>query len=332
MRFTTTRGSTLLLAAIVVSSLAVLPLASEPVAAEEPETADDYFETFRALEGTEAFEEYDELETVRTFAVTRAQEMGEVDAEDRRAFDATLETMDAFETAYEAVENDEYKQALEAANETERTIERLANYDESQATLAQLALTRFYETNGGELETFADEADRTPEEIEWLSLAATAYERAEITDEAAEFNQQVEQRRSEYERDLAAIDAAENGSATFLERCADCTEVSGAISGDVVGIFGEYGAAQEQYREIIDAEQRAAAHGLEEREETLAETGDELAESRMALAIVSVSMLVGYGVLTGLFATVVISQIFVWRRTYEAAQVGSVVQIGDNNV
>ncbi|MHC3438634.1 hypothetical protein ACYJ1Y_11170 [Natrialbaceae archaeon A-gly3] len=330
---TATTRPVLVITVLVVTSLTVAPaLAASAVADEDPETADDYFQTFRSLDGTDAFEEYDEMETLRTFAVTQTQESGTLDDDERAEFDAVLETMDAFETAYENAEDEEYAHALENASDTETAITALEGQDETQATLATLALTRFYEDLGGDLEEMAEDADRTPDEIEYLTMAATAYEGAGATGEAAEFRQQAEQRTAEYERDLEVIDATEEESAAFLDECVDCSAVTSAIGGNFLETFSAYGDAQTHYAAMSDAEQRADVHGLDEREGELSETVDELGETRMNLALASTTMLLGYGLVVGLFGTIVFSRVFAWKRTYDKAQVGSVVQIGDSDV
>lgn len=342
MRSTTTHGrtestpthrpTTVVTTVVIVSLVIVSGFGGSVAAAEDPETAEEYFETFRALEGTDSLEEYDEFETMRTFAVTQVQEAGTLDADDRAALDATHETMLEFDQAYEHAENGEYVDALAAAEETERAIAELETHDDAQAALARVALTRFYASIGDELQGLAEDADRTPDELELLEMTATAYERAGLVDEAAEFRLRAEQRAAEYDRDVERMDAAESGSTAFLDECDECTEITGVVGGRALETFDAYDEARIVYEEVRVAEERAAVHGLDDRAEEFATTAEDVGERRDALALASVSVLLGYGVVVGLLGTIVLSRVFVWRRTYDAAQVGSIVQIGDSDV
>ena len=321
--------------AIVVTSLATMPLLGTVAAdTDDPETADDYFETFSAMEGTEAYEEYDEFETIRTFAVTQTQEIGTLEADERAELAAVLETMEAFERAYTYAENGEYERSLEAAEAAEESIAELEQYEQTQATLADLALTRFYEGLADGLHGQAEAADRTPDRLELLEMTATAYERANMPDEAAEFNLQVEQGTAEYEAALERMDEAEADAEAFLESCVDCTDLESTVVGSVNAFetFENYRHVQELDAELEEAEAAAATHGLEDREEELAAISADVDDAWLSLAAGSVSVLVGFGVLVGLSGTIVAARIFAWQQTYDRSQVGSVVTAGEADV
>lgn len=321
----------ILLAAILVAATTTVPLFGG-IAAAQDETANDYFETLRSMEGTEAYEEYDELETVRTFAVSQTQVTGELTAAERAEFEAVVDTLQAFDRAFVRAENGEYEASLVAAENVSAHVDDLEGYDQTQATLASLALTRFYERLGDGLYEEADAADRTPDRIERLELTATAYERADMPDEAAQFRVQAERLAAEYERDRETFAAAENATTAFLEGCPDCADVQAAVSANGLETFAAYGDARETHRQVRDARERAADHGLAEREEELAAISDDLSETRTTLAIASSAVLIGYGAVVGLVGTIVVGRLFAWRRTYEAARVGSVVTVGDSDV
>lgn len=321
----------LLAAVLVVATVATVPLFGGTAAAQE-ESANDYFETFRGMEGTEAYAEYDELETVRTFAVSQTQVTGDLSTDERAEFEAVAGTLRAFDRAYVRAEDGEYEASLAAAENVSEHFDDLEQYDQTQATLAGLALTRFYERLGDGLYEEADAVNRTPDRIERLEMTATAYERADMPDEAAQFRVQAEQLTAEYERDRETIATARNTTATFVEDCADCADVQAAISANGLETFAAYEEARATDRQIRDARDRAAVHGLADREEELAAMVDEVSETRTTLAIASSAVLVGYGVVVGLLGTIVVGRLFVWRRTYEASRVGSVVAVGDSDV
>ncbi|ELY44628.1 hypothetical protein [Natronorubrum tibetense] len=337
MTDTHTTRLTLIVIAVVVATLVTIPLFGASVTAadgDDPETANEYFETFRAMEGVDAYEEYDELETIRTYAVSQTQETGTLDDDERDELAAVLATMTAFERAYTEAEDGSYEESLGAAEETGEAISELETHEQTQATLADLALTRFYETLGDGLHDDVEAAERTPERIDLLSMTATAYERANMPEESAEFNLQAEQLTAEYDGALEEIETAESDSESFLETCADCTEFQAALVGSTnpLETFENYRSALDVSATLGDAEDEAATHGLEEREEALAAAGSDVGDARLSLALASSAVLIGYGTVVGLFGAIVVSRIFSWRRTYDRAQIGSVVTAGENDV
>lgn len=326
------RRTILVAAVLVVATIAAIPLFGGTAAAQEEETANDYFNTFRAMEGTEAYQEYDEMETIRTFAVSKTQITGDLTADERAEFDAVAGSLRAFDRAYARAEAGEYEASLAAAENVSSHIDDLEEYDQTQATLAGLALTRFYERLGDGLYQKAEAASRTPVRIERLELSATAYERADMPNEAAQFRIQAEQLRAEYDRDRQTIATAQNATSTFIESCADCTDIQAAVSANGLELFAAYQDARTTRSQIRDAQSLAADHGLSERESELATTGDDVAETSTTLAIASSTVLIGYGVIIGLIGTLIVGRLFAWRRTYEAATVGSIVTVGDSDV
>lgn len=322
------------LASLLVLATIAAGGAGTAIAQEDPETANEYFETFRAMEGTEAYEEYEEFETIRTFAVSRAQEVGTLDDDDRAEFAAVLDTMVAFKRAYERSAAGEYEESLAAAEEAQTAIDELKSYEETQATLADLALTRFYATLGDGLRDQALSAERTPDRIELLSMTATAYERANRPNEAAEFKLQAEQLSTEYDAAVEQMDDAESTAGTFLEGCSDCASVAGAVGGSTnpVRTFVRYQDSQEILSEVQAAQAAASKNGLSERTSDLSALAADVSDTRFSLAVASVSILVGYGLMVGLLSTVVFRQIFLWRRIHDMAQIGSVISGGDTSV
>jgi len=303
-------------------------------AQQEPETANEYFETFRGMEGVEAYQEYEEFETIRTFAVSRAQEVGTLDSDDRAEFAAVLDAMVAFERAYELSAAGDYEESLAAAEEAEAAIDELESYEETQATLADLAVTRFYGSLGDGLREQASATERVPDRVTLLSMTATAYERANRPNEASEFNLRAERLSAEYNAAVERMDAAEATAGTFLDQCLDCGTVAGAVgsSANPVRTFERYQASQEALSEVRDARVDAQDNGLEERTNELSALASDVGDARLSLGVASASILVGYGLVIGLICTAVLGRIFLWRRTYDMAQIGSIVSGGEGDV
>ena len=331
---TTRTAIACVLAGLLVLATVAAGGAGTAAAQDDPETANEYFETFRAMEGTEAYQEYEEFETIRTFAVSRAQEVGTLDDGDRAEFAAVLDAMVAFEEAYEQADAGEYEESLSAAEDAEAAIDELESHEETQATLADLAVTRFYASLADGLRDQASAADRTPDRIELLSMTATAYERANRPNEAAEFNLQAEQLSAEYDAATDRMDDAEATAGAFLDQCLDCGTVAGAVGGSAnpVRTFERYQSSQEALSEVQAARGDATDHGLDERTSELSATTGDVSDARLSLAVASASILVGYGLVVGLIGTAVLGRIFLWRRTYDMAQVGSIVSGGDGDV
>jgi len=333
MDCTTTTSRYRILLVVVVVGMLVMSTAPIIVSASDNETADDFFDSFRAMEGTEAYQEYEEFETIRTFAVSQAQETGQLDSQQRAQLEAIETAMISFEQAYEEADDGEYEQSLETAEDVEDAIEVIAQYEETQATLASLALSRFYEDLAVGLRDEAEESEHTPTEVELLSMTATAYERANRPDEAAQFNQEAEQRDAEYEAVVEGIEDSEATAEAFLDSCTDCDSIGGALAGltNPVSTFQQYQQSQTVVTEVQDAEADAASHGLSEQTDDLQPLSDTVGSAWLSLLVASVTVLVGYGLVLGVVSTALLVRIFAWRRTYDKAQVGSVVTVGDAN-
>lgn len=320
-------------------SLAVLAAAVGGIAGtaeaqtNDPETANEYFETFRAMEDVEAYQEYQEFETIRTFAVSRAQEVGTLEESDRAEFAAVLNTMRSFREAYERAQAGEYESSLAAAEEAETAIDELEPYEQTQATLADLGLTRFYASLGDGLRNQATSTERTPDRIELLNMTATAYERANRPNEAAEFNLQAEQLTAEYNAAVERMDEAEEAGTEFMDSCLSCDTVAGALGGSAnpIRTFERYQTSQTTLADVREAQATAADNGLQERSSTLGALASDVSNTRFSLAVASVSILVGYGLIVGLVSTAALGRVFRWRQTYDMAQIGSVVSGGDGD-
>ena len=330
--YTHHRLAVVLLTAIVATALLV-PVTGISTAQEQsdPETAEEYFTTLRGMESMGVLGEYGELDTVHTQSLAAVQ-IGEFTDEEAAELDAVITTIRQFQTAQDQFQAGDYQQAFETASAIETSIAELTQRDESLGVLSELALTRYYEALGNELAAQADEAEDTPTEIDRRRMAARAYQGANNPEQAAEFTRQVEQLNAELSADRERMTAAESAMGEFEGSCSGCGNPVTAITGNTVGIFGQYRTAVAVQPQVAEAEQLAVRHGLADRQATLSEQAATASTYRSSLAIGTTLILVGYGLVAGLITMLVATRLFTWKRTYEAADVDSIVVMGDNNV
>jgi len=330
MRIINNRLTVVLMVSIIMASL-LAPAVAPSATAQEPESADDYFNTLRGMSDLEIYSEYSELETLHTQSLTGVQ-VGEFTDEQARELDAVIATIRQFEEAQAQFEDEEYEAGFETAADIQRSISELETHDESLAALSRLALTRYYEQLGSELASRAEETDNTPTEIELRELAAEAYRGANQPEQAAEFTRQVEQLRAELSADREQMDDAEAAVGSLTESCSNCESSTSAISEHNIGVIKRYQPALQTSSMITDAVQRANRHGLSDRQASLEAQANTAKSIRLSIAIASTTILVGYGLILGLLVAIITSRLFAWQRTFEAANVDSVVAVGDGDV
>lgn len=326
-----THPLTLVLLTAIVATALLIPATGVSTAQEDPQTAEEYFNTLRGMGGLGVLSEYGELETVHTQSLAAVQ-IGEFTDEKAAELDAVITTLRLFQTAQDQFEAGEYQQAFETADDIESSISELTQQDQSLGVLSELALTRYYEALGNELATQADEADNTPTEIDRREMAARAFQGANNPEQAAEFTRQVEQLNAELSADRERMSAAETAMGEFSQSCTGCGSPITAITGNGVGIFGQYRTAVDVQPQVAEAEQLAVRHGLEDRESTLSERANTASTYRSSLALGTTFIMVGYGLVAGLITVFVVSRLFTWKDDFEAADVDSIVVMGDSNV
>lgn len=299
-------------------------LAAEQDATTDPETADEYLAAFRELSGTPAFEQYTEFETIRSLAVSKLQVV-EFDDGTEREMETVLVLLQSFDESYRAAENGSIDESLATANLTGEQVESLREQGLTYAPLADLALSRFYEDQGDALLEAGSNTARTPETLQLLERASTAFRRAGASQKFSQVNLRVERLRSEYERDVARMDAAEERANDFLDACSSCDAAPATVTGEPFGTFERYQQAGGALSDVRDAERRAEENSLSERRSEFASLRSELSDVRATLAVASAALLVAYGLVVGLVATLVAHRLVVWRRTVDASNVGSIV-------
>jgi hypothetical protein len=293
-------------------------------ASTPPETADEYLATFQSMADVRAFEQYTQFETIRSLAISKLQVVDFDDAT-AREMNTTLTLLRSFRTAYGAAQNGSTDASLAAANRTLSSVSALQEQGLTYAPLAEIALSRFYETRGDEFLQAATNASSTPEQIEQLQLASVTFERAGASQKFSNVNLRYQQVRSEYQRDVEIMNASASTADGFLSTCSSCSSVQAAITSSGVETFDRYLQTASTLAALREAESLAAKHGLEERDRSFAATREEVAATRTTLAAASVALLVGYGLVLALLAMLVAHRLVSWNETVEASQVGEIV-------
>lgn len=318
-----------ILAIMIVTS--AIPMAGS---ANNPSTADEYFDTFRSLDGTASFQEYEEYGTLQTYATTRIQEISTFGSAEQQEMAAILQTMESFDSAYEEYQSDNFEQSIDHAQTAENGIESLSQYDETQASIAELGLNRLYEDIAQAALDEADQTDSTPKEVELLLLAAAAYEGAENTDEAAQFRLEAERLEAEYNSAIDQIEEAESETTAYVASCQDCNSLIGVFTGIInpIAIFSEYDESQQAVSTIQIAQEAVETHGLEDRGNQVEAVSDDVRSIWISLMAASSIIVIMYGLVAAIITAILFDRIFAWRNTFAASRVDSVVQMGGANV
>lgn len=319
---------------ILIICLALLVGFPIAVQADEPTTSEEFFDEFRGLEGTSAFQDYEEYGAVQTFATTRIQELGSLSSSERQEMVSLFQTMVTFNSAYQEYQSENYEESIELADQTADHIESLREFNKNQAALAELGLNRLYRDIAQETRSQAQEVESSPEQIELLLLTAQAYEGGDETDQAAQFRLEAENLQAELNSAQNQIDQAEEEASNYIENSREYSSIGGVISTIInpVSIFSEYQNSQQAVSNIQIAQEAVATHGLEDRSERIASISSQVRSIWSSLLVVSSGILLTYGIIVAGISTILFERIFTWRVNFAQSRVDSVVQMGESNV
>lgn len=309
------------------------PARQEPVPALQTNTsdldsADEYLTTFRELEGTAAFTNYSEFEVIRSQAVLSVQ-VGNFTRAEQRRMELLLSLLGTFRAGYQHQQNGSYDAAIEAANETNAISDRLRQNDgEQYAILADVALERFYGQTGQALQSRAETESSTPQRIATLERAALTYQRSGSTDRYSQVLIRVDSIQKAYDADLATLNDSAAAATTFTEDCRDCGDVIAAIGTYGFGVFPRYQRSIEAEDQSRTAVELADQHGLTDQSEAMTSLRSEVDAMQATLALASLTIVLGYSAVVGLFAALVGWRLLAWRRDLRSAARGDSVLVG----
>lgn len=314
--------------ALVCWSLIAPSVVADGVAAQEtaPETADEYLDALRELEGQAAFDEYSEFEVVRAQAVSAVQ-VGEFTDEKATRIALVYETLVTFDEAYERGQRGERVESLDRARETGELLDDLREADGSQyAALISIALDRFYQNQGETLHEEALATDDTRTKLALMETAATAYKRGSAVEEYSNLVVQRERLQSTYESDVETLNESMAVANEFSSQCGEaCDSPVEALSTHSTDVFDYYADAREADARLGLAADVAAKHGLSDRAENVEAVRESTRSSVVSLALASVVLALGVALAIALVAMLVAYRLAAWARDVEDSQVGDIV-------
>lgn len=297
---------------------------------EEPETPEEYLTAFQELSDTEAFESYSEFEAIRSQAIQDVQ-VGEFTTAKERQMAAILDLLERFAEAYDAEQSGSYEEALDIANETRQINDRLFSIEggEQYALLSEIALDRFYEQTAETLLERAETIDRTPDRLDELTLAATAYNEAGATERFADVQLRADETEQRYRTDREQLNASAATLEGFVGDCAECDSVEAVLTENPLGVFGLYSESQSALAAGDEALGLADQHGLAGVESDLQGSYETAETHQQTVMIASVSAVMGYSAIVGLIVALFTWRLMLWKRDFVASQQGDVVLMGE---
>jgi hypothetical protein len=170
---------TLLLIVIIFNTLSF----STPAAGSD-ELKRELLEDIISMDKPELFDDYGELDLAKakTQAVIQGMEGSEVTRNTKAWVDILLEIIDDFEVMADLSKSSvpsEHIKALEIADRINTSINALSGYDIAERNgipmLAEIALRRFYRTEGEFFDVAARNEEETKVKIEYASISSIAY-------------------------------------------------------------------------------------------------------------------------------------------------------------
>jgi hypothetical protein len=311
--------------AVVCWSL-VAPAAATQAEESSPETADEFLDSFRELEGQAAFQEYSEFEVVRAQAVSTVQVGTFSDAKAER-MRLVYEVLVTFDEAYNLSQRGSRTASLERANRTEALVADLRATGGSQyAALTTIALDRFYQNQGEALHESALATNDTRARLDRMSSAATAYKRGGAVQQYSNLVVQRERLQSTYRADVETLNESVAAAGEFLDSCGEsCGSAVGALTTYTTTVFDRYAAARTASDRLGTAADVTAEHGLADRAETVASMRERTQSTVTSLALASALLALGFAAAVALVAGLFAHRLAAWARDVDDAQIGDIV-------
>lgn len=296
----------------------------------QPETQSEYLDSFRSLNGTDAFAQYQELEVIRSQAVLEVQ-VGEFTDSKRNRMQHVLDALVTFRSAVRARENGSNVESLELGNETDEITDSLLEMEGGQqyAVLADLALDRFFERNGQAFLERAEGIERTPDRLAVLQQSATAFRQAGAADRFSQIALRIETTKQQYRSDVDEMNESAATTGEFLSACDGCDSPDSILLTHQTGMFELYAQSLSADTAAQRGSELAERHALSDRSEQFNSQAATISEYRQTLALTSAGAIVGFSVVVALVGALVTWRLMRWRRDLTDAQAGDVVLVGE---
>lgn len=291
-----------------------------------PETADEYLDAFRGLQGHEAFQEYSEFEVVRSQAISTVQVGTFTEAKAERMA-LVYEVLVTFEEAYNLSQTGSRVESLERANATATLLADLRAAGGNQyAALTTLALDRFYRDQGEALHEEALAANDTRTKLELMRHAATAYKHGGAVEKYSNLVVQRGSLESSYEADVETLNESMAAARRSLSRCDDgCESPVAALATHSTSVFDRYADMRRTTDRLAVAADVAAEHGLSDRADEVSATRERAWSAVVSLAVASAALVLGFAAVVAIVAMVVAHRLSAWARDVEHSHVGEIV-------
>jgi hypothetical protein len=275
------------------------------------------------------YQQYGELATIRSLATSKLQ-IGRFTDKKEAEMRLVLDLLRSYQESYELAQNGSIESSLTTARRADSCIASLQDRGVEYASLGSIALDRFYQSRGRELQERANEVEETPKRIQRLELAAEAYRRGGATQRFSQTTLRAKRLRTEYRRELSVMNTSEGSVSQFLNRCSNCDDPVSTLRTQKLDVFSRYVGAERARGKITEAQSLASEHGLSERRQRYVALSDQVGTVRFSLAVAAAAIVEGYAIVIALLAMFVGHRISAWRETVENSRVGDVVlQEGD---
>lgn len=311
--------------AVICWSL-IAPAAAAQEVTASPETADEFLDAFRELDGHPAFQEYSEFEVVRAQAVSAVQ-VGTFTDEKAERMRLVYEVLVTFDKAYNLSRSGSRTAALERVNETEPLLADLRVAGGTQyAALTGIALDRFYVDQGEALHEAALAANDTRTKLDRMASAAVAYKRGDAVQQYSNLVVQRERLQSTYRADVETLNESVVAAQSFLNACGEaCSSPVGALAGHGTAVFDEYAAARTANDRLGTAAEVTVEHGLADRADTVGALRERARSTVTSLALASALLALGFAVVVAVVAMLFAHRLAAWARDVEDSKVGAIV-------
>jgi len=248
----------LMLTVIIFSTISF----STPAAGSD-ELKRELLEDIISVDKPELFDDYGELylAKAKTQAVIQGMEGKDVTWDTKERVDIFLEIIDDFEEMADLSKSSvpsDHVEAIEIAEEINTSINALSGYDISEIPmLSELALRRFYRSEGKFFEDTSRNEKETKEKIEYEKISSFSYKKGGIYTLSDASRMEFESSRDEwvYEKDMERASGFIDEASSYLDKARNpSSEFFGAAFMEIIKAKDSFEKARRIYEKHKDKE------------------------------------------------------------------------------